>query len=388
MSIFAEMKNFPPILSEKLKQRAEADSLRKLSVPGSQADFASNDYLGFSQSEEIFREAHNYLIENKITANGATGSRLITGNHNLYNTVEDFLCDFHQSESALIFNSGYDANVGFFSSVPQKGDVVLYDEYIHASIRDGLRLSNAGSFKFRHNNLDNLTELLQRHTKAGIEVYVVTESVFSMDGDGLILDHLTDVCNAYNCRLVIDEAHAIGIFGFKGEGLVQSYGIEDDVFARIITFGKALGCHGAAILGPQQLKDYLVNFARSFIYTTALPAHSLAVVLASYNYLINNRKKHFSLGYNITFFVQEVQRLQLGHLFIQSASAIHCAIIPGNNKVKSIAQALQQKGYNVKPILSPTVPQGQERLRFCLHSFNTHQEISGVLTLLAAQALP
>lgn len=390
MLIFAvKMKNFPKILSDKLQQRQDNNAVRNLAVPHHLIDFASNDYLGFSQSEEIFKGAHNYLISNGIIVNGSTGSRLITGNHTLYDITEKFLCDFHNSDSALIFNSGYDANIGFFSSVPQKGDVVLYDEYIHASIRDGLRLANANSFKFRHNDLENLEVLIKRHKKdETAEIYVVTESVFSMDGDSPDLVKLSKICDAYNCRLVIDEAHAVGIFGIKGEGLVQNFGLENSVFARIVTFGKAPGCHGAAIFGQQQLKNYLVNFARSFIYTTALPPHSLAVILAAYNHLKKDDIANRHLKSNIAFFRQEIRRLNLEHLFIQSASAIHCAVIPGNNSVKAIALTLQQKGYNVKAILSPTVPQGQERLRFCLHSFNTHEQITGLLLLLAHQALP
>jgi len=382
------MKNFPEKLSDKLQQRTDANAIRKLSVSGTLTDFASNDYLGFSQSEQIFKQAHNYLLKNKIISNGSTGSRLITGNHKLYSITEDFLANFHQSESALIFNSGYDANIGFFSSVPQKGDTVLYDEYIHASIRDGLRLSNANSYKFRHNDFNSLRALLEKYKKAGNEVYVVTESVFSMDGDSPDIYELVKICSKFESRLVIDEAHATGVFGNCGEGLIQQLNVQNSVFARIITFGKAMGCHGAAILVQQQLKQYLVNFARSFIYTTGMPPHSMAVILAAYNQLQHNTAARKNLENNIVFFLEEVNRLGLDELFIVSLSAIQCAVIPGNDIVKNIALQLQQEGYNVKPILSPTVPQGQERLRFCLHSFNTQQEITGVLTLLAAQVRP
>jgi 8-amino-7-oxononanoate synthase len=182
---------------------------------------------------------------------------------------------------------------------------------------------------------------------------------------------------------VIDEAHTLGVFGKKGEGLVQSLGLEDKVFARIMTFGKGLGCHGAAILGSGDLKSYLVNFARSFIYTTGLSPHSIATILQSYKHLTKEKEALEKLKANIVFFNQEKMRLGLKPLFVYSKSAIQCAIIPGNERVKNIAAQLQQNRFDVKPILSPTVPEGQERLRFCLHSYNSETEITQVLELLS-----
>lgn len=378
------MEKFPKSLLDKLSQRQQENALRTLSQTAGTVDFSSNDYLGFSADRQLFDAAHNYLLDRGFTQNGSTGSRLISGNHGLYSIVEDHIANFHNAESALVFNSGYDANVGLFSSVPQKGDVVLYDEYIHASIRDGLRLSNAAAYKFPHNDLEALEALVKRQKDK--EVYVVTESVFSMDGDSPDLHRIAGLCNEYGCRLIIDEAHAVGVFGEKGEGLVQSLGLEESIFARIVTFGKGPGCHGAAVLGPQQLKDYLVNFARSLIYTTALPPHSLATILAAYNCLENTPERE-KLASNIKFFRSELQRLGLMDIFIESHSAIHCAVVPGNEKVRNIATALHDKGFGVKAILSPTVPAGSERLRFCLHSYNTEQEITGVLGLLR-QLLP
>jgi 8-amino-7-oxononanoate synthase len=182
---------------------------------------------------------------------------------------------------------------------------------------------------------------------------------------------------------VVDEAHALGVFGEKGEGLVQSLQLQDIVFARIMTFGKGLGCHGAAILGSEDLKSYLVNFARSFIYTTGLSPHSVATIVTAYKHLEKATDNQQQLKNNIAHFNQEKNRLSLKPLFVRSKSAIQSAIIPGNERVKSIAQQLQGKGFDVKPILSPTVPEGQERLRFCLHSFNSEKDISEVLQLLS-----
>jgi 8-amino-7-oxononanoate synthase len=381
------MKQFPKALTSKLEQRIENNSLRKLTLPNNRIDFASNDYIGFSKSETIFNETHSYLIENKIIQNGATGSRLLSGNHKIYQEAENHIAKFHQVESALIFNSGYDANVGFFSTVPQKGDLILFDELSHASIRDGIQLSNAKSYKFKHNDFEDLERLLLKlstDNQQPTTIFIVTESVFSMDGDCPNLEELVKLSEKHNCHLVVDEAHALGVFGQNGQGVIQMLHLQDFVFARIVTFGKGLGCHGAAILGSQKLSDYLVNFARSFIYTTGLSPHSGATILVAYQHLETEKQSLENLRENIIHFNQEKNLLGLKPIFVRSKSAIQSAIISGNENVKTIANQLQEKGFDVKAILSPTVPEGQERLRFCLHSFNSKEEISGVLKLLSA----
>lgn len=379
----------PKSLQTKLEQRQANNALRQLPVANTLVDFASNDYIGFAHSETIFNQTHQYLLDNNIKTNGATGSRLISGNHNLYETTESFIAHFHQAETALIFNSGYDANVGFFSAVPQRNDIILYDELCHASIRDGIQMSHAKAYKFQHNDVEDLEELLSRFqpttdNRQPTTIYIVTESVFSMDGDCPNLEEFVALAEKHNAYLVIDEAHALGVFGEQGEGVIQSLGLQDKVFARIMTFGKGLGCHGAAVLGSAELKSYLVNFARSFIYTTGLSPHSVATILVAYQHLAQEKSTLQALRNNILFFNQEKLRLGLKPLFVYSKSAIQCAIIPRNDKVKNIATQLQQKGFEVKPILSPTVPEGQERLRFCLHSYNSEAEISNVLELLSA----
>lgn len=371
----------PIALAEKLAVREANKALRQLPMPNQWVDFASNDYLGFAKNKDVFSKTHQYLLAHNLQENGATGSRLLSGNHRLYQTTEDAIRLFHQSEAALIFNSGYDANVGFFSSIPQRADVILYDELCHASIRDGIQMSHAKSYKFQHNDY---TDLQMRLEKIEAEtVYIVTESVFSMDGDTPLMEQLVLLAEQFKAYLVVDEAHALGVAGEQGEGIVQSLGLHDKVFARIMTFGKGLGCHGAAVLGSEALKNFLVNFARSFIYTTALSPHAVATILMAYQQLAQEQKSLASLKNNILFFNQEKMRLGLKPLFVYSKSAIQCAIIPGNEKVKNIATQLQQQGFDVKPILSPTVPEGQERLRFCLHSYNSESEISRVLELLA-----
>jgi 8-amino-7-oxononanoate synthase len=378
----------PKSLQAKLQQRQANNALRQLPEAKSLVDFASNDYIGFAHNENLFHQTHQYLLAHNIKTNGATGSRLISGNHNLYEVTENFIAQFHQAEAALIFNSGYDANVGFFSCVPQRNDIILYDELCHASIRDGIQMSRAKAYKFQHNDTEDLEKLLLKFEPATRKpqpatIYIVTESVFSMDGDSPNIEALTQLAKKYNAYLVVDEAHALGVFGEQGEGLVQSSGLQEQVFARIMTFGKGLGCHGAAILGSAELKSYLVNFARSFIYTTGLSPHSVATILVSYQNLQSEKESLQQLKANIVFFNQEKLRLGLKPMFVYSKSAIQSAIIPGNDKVKLIAAQLQQNGFDVKPILSPTVPEGQERLRFCLHSYNSQAEISNVLELLS-----
>lgn len=377
----------PLSILSKLELRKQNNALRTLPVSASSIDFSSNDYLGFAKLDTIYEGAHQLLVNLNLKQNGATGSRLISGNHPLYQQTEAYIAHFHQAEAALLFNSGYDANVGFFSSVPQRQDVILFDELCHASIRDGIQLATAKSFKFVHNDWEELERKIQKCTAPNTTIYVVIESVYSMDGDSPNLEELAALCEKYSCYLVVDEAHALGVFGdeasHSAEGLIQAYQLQDKIFARIMTFGKGLGCHGAAILGSEDLKHYLVNFARSFIYTTGLPPHAVATILTAYQQLETNSKAISTLKENIVHFNQEKNVLGLKPMFVYSKSAIHCAIISGNENVKNIASQLQEKGFEVKAILSPTVPAGQERLRFCLHSYNTQEEISTVLQELS-----
>jgi len=377
-------------LIQKLENRKQNNSLRKLPVFNNLVDFSSNDYIGFSKSESIFKLTHAYLLENEIFQNGASGSRLISGNHSLYQITETFIAEFHDAESALIFNSGYDANVGFFSAVPQRNDVILYDELSHASIRDGIVMSNAKSYKFNHNDFEDLERLIIKfqasisdlRDQSSINIYIVTETVFSMDGDSSNLEELVALSEKYNCYLIVDEAHTLGVFGEKGEGMMQYLNLHNKIFARIMTFGKGLGCHGAAILGSSDLKEYLVNFARSFIYTTGLSPHAVATILVAYQQLQVEKETIEKLRQNIVLFNQQKNLLGLKPMFVRSKSAIQSAIVLGNENAKQLAQQLQDKGFDIKAILSPTVPEGQERLRFCIHSYNSEEEINQVLELL------
>ena len=380
---------FPEKLQYKLLDRQAENALRLLPVYANRKDFSSNDYLGFARNEALFDAVHDFLITRNIKTNGATGSRLISGNHILYAETEAASAQFHQAESALIFNSGYDANLGFFSAVPQRGDIILYDELCHASIRDGLQMSKAKSYKFNHNDPEDLQQSLEkwydkRTAENHFEIYVALETVYSMDGDTPPLEEIVHLCEQYNAFLVVDEAHALAVMGEYGEGVVQFLNIQSRIFARIVTFGKGLGCHGAAVLGSQALQTYLINFARSFIYTTGLSPHAVATIQVAYQFLQREQATVQELQARIVHMNQEIKRLGLQPVFVYSKSAIHCAIIPGNDRVRAIAQSLQEAGFEVKPILSPTVPEGQERLRLCLHAFMPLESITAVLERLAS----
>ncbi|MBT8180225.1 MAG: pyridoxal phosphate-dependent aminotransferase family protein [Eudoraea sp.] len=384
------MGHLPEKLRKRLIEREKINALRSLPKGIQGIDFSSNDYLGIAKNRIVFEKAIGILSEKEIVNNGATGSRLLTGNGILFTELENLLRDFHCADSALIFNSGYDANIGLFSSIPQRDDIILYDEFIHASIRDGIKMSNARDYKFKHNDLADLDAHILRVKEKGAsnknaEIYIVTESVFSMDGDSPDLKAILDLCRKYKCQLIVDEAHSVGLFGSNGMGRVQELELQEGIFARIITFGKALGCHGAAILGSEDLNKYLINFARSFIYTTGLPAHSLATIMAAYHFMTSpaGLKERDLLHENIAYFNEEKERLGISSFFIPSSSSIHSCIIKGNNEVKDVAQKFIKNSFDVRPILSPTVPKGEERLRFCLHSFNTKEDICFILQQLA-----
>ena len=371
---------FPSNLLLKLDTRQENGSLRSLSPQNDLIDFSSNDYLGFAKNPIIFKQVQEDL-DTYLPINGSTGSRLLSGNFDFHEALEAQLAAFFNAEAALLFNSGYDANIGLLSSVPQRGDCIFYDENSHASIRDGIRLSHAKSYRFKHNDLDDLRQKIEK-TGTGNQGYLVVESIYSMDGDAAPLSGFAEISKAYDLNLIVDEAHSTGVYGSEGQGMVHDLGLSALVFARIYTFGKALGCHGAAIVGDALLIQFLINFARSFIYTTAMPVHNVLAIKNALLYLksTNNRKL---LSENIAHFKAMIIKNKLEKFFIKSSSPIQSAIIASNEEVKRIAHQLNAHNFDVKPILSPTVPEGHERIRFCVHSHNTSADIQEILFLLS-----
>jgi 8-amino-7-oxononanoate synthase len=363
--------NIPDHLCKALAEREQKGMLRKLTTNFPSIDFCSNDYLGFSKLGLLNKklETANQRLE---TSFGSGGSRLISGNSKFIEAAEKEIALFHHSESALIFNSGYDANLGLFSSVPQKDDLVLFDELIHASIYDGIKLGYAKHYKFKHNDVGSLNDLIQRHQHNFKAIYIAVESVYSMDGDIAPLIEITALIKGLeNVFLIVDEAHAIGVFGKHGRGLCNELGIEKACFARVYTYGKAMGCHGAAIAGSDLLRNYLINFSRSFIYTTALPNHSVEAILHAYQLLVETQQNE-SLKTNIDHFNSKISGIKN---LIKSKSAIHSLVVGNNQKADLLEKQLAKNNIYVKAIKSPTVKEGTERLRFCLHAFNTKQEI-------------
>ncbi len=361
-----------------LEERSSQESLRSLTVTDGLVDFCSNDYLGFSRSQALKDRIRDEVARHQDYRIGSTGSRLISGNSVYYEGLERHLAEFHKAESGLIFNSGYDANLGVFSSVPQRTDTILYDRLVHASIRDGIRLSHARAFAFEHNDVEDLERKLKG--ASGV-IYVAVESVYSMDGDFAPLPEMSELCGRYGANLIVDEAHATGVFGQRGEGRVAELGLQNRVFARLHTFGKALGTHGAIVLGSSTLRSYLVNFARSFIYTTALPFHSLASIRCAYELLASEGELMKNLKEKIQYLKNRAGADILKKM-IPGESAIQCVLIPGNSEVRRVARGIQEAGFDVCPIMHPTVPAGSERLRICVHAFNTEDQINGLINKL------
>jgi len=366
-------------LDKKLRERKEQHAFRRLRLPDGKIDLCSNDYLGIATGgliEQALAAGGGPGATRPDARHGSGGSRLLAGNYPLIEETEHALAAFHAAETGLIFNSGYDANLGLLSCLPQRGDTILYDHLSHASIRDGMRLSFARSFSFGHNDL---ADLEKRLATAEGNKFVVTESVFSMDGDQAPLAEMAATCQRYGAHLIVDEAHATGVVGEKGEGLVQVLGLESACLARVHTFGKAVGCHGAIVLGSSRLRDYLVNFCRSFIYTTALPASAVQAIRTAYALFPVMHKEREHLRMLIDRWQTAILRFER----LESITPIQGVVVPGNEAVKALAERLQAEGLDIRPILYPTVPKGEERLRIVLHAFNTMEEMERLIGLLA-----
>ena len=290
--------------------------------------------------------------------------------------VEAFLADLWRVESSLIFNSGYMANLGILSAVGTRHATILYDQLAHACIKDGARLSQAARFSFQHNDLSHLESRLG---KSKGTTYVVVESIYSMDGDVAPLEEMCDICDAHGAHLIVDEAHATAVEGAHGGGLSEALGITDRLFARINTFGKGVGLHGASVSGSQKLKDHLINHSRPFIYTTAPPPRLFAEIRCAFLYLQEHIALQDELRARIVQFKDYWEEVQPASTLLPAAHAIQAIIQPGVSEVRRLAAKLQSAGFDVRPILPPTVEAGSERLRICLHTFNTNEEIKGLI---------
>ncbi|MCF8465734.1 MAG: aminotransferase class I/II-fold pyridoxal phosphate-dependent enzyme [Flavobacteriales bacterium] len=371
------MKRLDELVAAKLAQRKEEGTFRSLKTVEGQVDFTSNDYLGFARSLELKRRISDAEKQFSEVGVGSTGSRLLTGNSELAEQVERQVADFHHAQTALIFNSGYDANVGLYSSLGRIAKYIVYDELIHASVHDGMRLSRAELKPFKHNDAESLRSVLSELDGTAV---VAVESVYSMDGDLAPLRELAALCKAFDAALIVDEAHAVGLFG-EGRGRVSELGLEDEVYARLVTFSKALGCHGAAVLCNDNLRQFLVNHARSLIFSTFTSNHSLLAVKCVYDMLSVCNYSNLNISHLIGLFNQSMKGVS-GIRQIGGESPILGVIIAGNAEVRAVAAAMQNDGFDVRPIVSPTVPKGTERIRICLHEFNTEEEVKGLIQSL------
>lgn len=355
-----------------LAKRKIQDSYRTLGTHESNSvDFSSNDYLGLARSLEL----KNRILETYKSSspkNGSTGSRLLTGNNDLTISCEKYLAELFGFETTTLFDSGYMANLAIFSTLPQRGDTIIYDEYAHACIKDGCRLSLAKKLSFKHNDLDDLKHKLG---KTEGEIYVVCESIYSMDGDQAPLKEIIRLANEFKAKVIVDEAHSTGVFGQNGSGMISALNLQADVFAVIYTFGKAMGIHGACLASKHITQEFIINYSRPFIYTTAPSPFNAISIKEAFEYLSRNPDLSVNLREKIKKFNALMPRFS-------SPSAIKSIIVGGNEATKALSKTLQLKGFDVRPILSPTVKEGSERLRICLHTFNSEEEINLICHLL------
>ncbi|KAI9733645.1 MAG: hypothetical protein M1834_003247 [Cirrosporium novae-zelandiae] len=369
------------------RRQARSTRRRLTTTPPTSVDFSSNDYLSFSTCPAI-RAAFLQELSNKGADFylGSGGSRLLDGNSSYAESLEKDIASFHNSPAGLLFNSGFEANTGLFSCVPQPGDVIIYDEYIHASVHDGMRLSRAGRrIQFTHNSISSLRQVLQTQidTDALIQggkrnIFISVEGVYSMDGDVAPLADFVDCVETLlplkNGYIIVDEAHSTGLFGSKGSGLVSDLGLEDRIFARVHTFGKALACSG----------DYLINYARSLIFTTAMTFPSLASIKVMYDFMSQGHTEPLTQALHAL--TQHLHTLLLP-LSTDYPTLIRLGLEPPHSPIfplqtphpRSLASHCQTRGFMVRPIVAPTVPKGSERVRICLHAGNTVEEVEGLV---------
>ncbi|KMQ68523.1 8-amino-7-oxononanoate synthase [Chryseobacterium sp. FH2] len=356
---------------EALDKRKREGIFRQLCIQPDGIDFYSNDYLGFAKSKELQNLLLENINDNPQLLSGSTGSRLISGNGKLISEIESFIAKEHQYSSALLFSSGYNANLALFSALPTRHDIIIVDEQIHRSVHDACKMSLAKKLKFKHNDIESLEQVLKRQNGY---CYVAVESLYSMEGDFAPIKEISEIVEKYKASLIVDEAHAFGVFE---HGLVDQHQLQGKVLATVVTYGKALGSHGAAILCGDLIKSYLVNFASPFIYTTSAQNIQWISIKTGYDFLKLNKQLLIKLQKNI-----EIFRKQNLKTPSSEKSPVQAIVIPDNEKLKKLQETLNDKGFLTYAIHSPTVRTGSERLRVCLHSFNTEEEIIGLTKII------
>ena len=329
-------------------------------------NLSSNNYLGIADNRRITEEFMKF-IGGKYSF-GSASARLLTGNLPVYKDLENLLAKLYNKESALIFNSGYHANVGITSALAQKGDVIFSDKLNHASIIDGMKLSQGKFFRYQHNNMQSLEQLLIRERENYENAIIITESVFSMDGDIADLAKIVELKKKYNCILAVDEAHAFGVFGKTGLGIAEHLHLTGEIDLLIGTFGKAVGSVGAFVVGDKTLIDFLINKSRPFIFSTALPPINIAYT----KWVIENKLPD-------TFEKRE-KMLALAQKF-NSPSHIVPVIIGENAKTVEMCEILYQNGYFTLPIRPPAVPEGTSRIRISLTTEITEKDLENLCSI-------
>ncbi len=357
-------------LSEAVRLREEKNSRRSLRIPEG-IDFYSNDYLGFARSQAIIGSYQTKI--QGLSQLGATGSRLLGGQHSLHQALEERISRLFRSEAALLLSSGYLANLGLIQCLGMDHTLIM-DELCHNSMRNGAKLSGSKTLFFRHNDLEHLEKRLRDNPGS----LILVESVYSMDGDLSPLTDIVALARTYQAEVVVDEAHAIGVLGPEGKGLVVQENLEAEILARVVTFGKAFGAEGAAILGSSRLKKFLVNFCQSFIYTTGVSLPNLLMLESAFEHFSASPHELKALQANVRYFSQEIGR--------DLASPIFSWSTPGNAAARAQAVELQAQGFAAYPVLAPTVKQGSERIRLVLHAFNTREEIQTLAQIMRQHA--
>lgn len=342
-------------------------------------DFASNDYLGLAQSD-VLRDAVSAALARGVPV-GSGGSRLLRGNHPEHEALEAEASQFFRAETALFFGGGFAANTAIFSTLPARGDLIVYDELIHASAHDGMRLSKAESTAARHNDPQSFDDAIRAWRKAGGtgQPWIAVESLYSMDGDRAPLDDLMRIADAHDGVLIIDEAHATGVFGPDGRGLGAYLEGRSNVVS-LHTCGKALGVMGALVLAPRTTRDFLVNRARAFIYATAPSPLVAATVRAALEILQHQPERRAQLHQRIAFAGRE---LAAKTRHAPSGSHIQPIIVGADSRAVTLADALKGRGYDIRAIRPPTVPEGTARLRLTMTLNTTEADLTALIAGIA-----
>ena len=353
----------------------------KICVAGAHASseqllLASNSYLDLANIPELKQAMAQAVLD---WGTGSGGARLTTGNKTPHDELENELAKFKGEEAAIKFNTGYMANVGTISALCGKSDIIFSDALNHASIIDGIRLSRATCVVYKHNDMTDLERAIQENA-TNQKMLIVTDAVFSMDGDLANLPELLRIAHTYNCLLMIDEAHATGVIGRTGRGLAEHYGCEHaDV--TVGTLSKAIACEGGFVAGKKQLIEFLKNKSRSFIFTTAMSPAMAAGALRNLRFLESHPERVQQLQENVKFFCEALQREGLN--VPQSPSAIIPVIIGDEAAALNASAKLLERGYVIPAIRYPTVAKGQARLRASLMATHTHEELERAAKAIA-----